>query len=367
MHAMATRLENGLAGERRARAWTQAQAAEAAGITRQSYAAIEAGTSVPSTEVALRLARALGRSVESLFRLPGGPAERVRARWTGAGGALGRRVRLVRVRGATVAYPSGEGERPLRPADGVVRGVDGDEVVVALLPERPPAAELAVVGCDPAFGIVAEALRRERGVEVAWHPRGSRAALEALARGEAHVAGAHLVDPGTGASNEPWVRETVPFPCTRVAFAEWEQGLLLRPGNPGGVASVADLARPGVRLLNREPGSGSRMLLDERLAAAGVPASAVAGYETAARGHLAVGEAIAAGLADAGVGIRAAGAAFGLEVIPLRTERYELVVPDHLLDLPAVCALLDVLGRPGVRAQVEALPGYDVAGMGRPA
>jgi putative molybdopterin biosynthesis protein len=364
---MATRLENGLAGERRARAWTQTQAAEAAGITRQSYAAIEARRSVPTTEVALRLARAFGRSVESLFRLPDGPVERVRARWAGSGVALGRRARLVRVRGTTVAYPAGEGERPIQPADGVVRALDGDEVIVALLPDRPPAADLAVVGCDPAFGIVADALRRERGVEVAWQPRGSRAALEALARGEAHVAGAHLVDPETGAPNERWVRELVPFPCTRFAFAEWEQGLLLRPGNPGGVASVADLVRPGVRLLNREPGSGSRMLLDERLAAAGVPASAVAGYDTAARGHLAVGEAIAAGLADAGVGIRAAGAAYGLEVIPLRTERYELIVPDHLLDLPAVGALLDLLGRPGIRAQVESLPGYDVTAMGQPA
>jgi putative molybdopterin biosynthesis protein len=363
---MATRLGNGLGAERSRRGWTQAQAAEAASITRQSYAAIEAGSSVPSTEVALRLARAFGRSVEALFRLPEEPAERVRARWAGAGAPAGQRVRLVRVAGASVAYPVGAGERPLQPADGVVCGEEDGEVVVELLSERPPEAALAVVGCDPAFGIVAEALRRERGLEVAWQPRGSRAALETLARGEAHVAGAHLLDPVTGEPNERWVREIVPFPCTRIAFAEWEQALLLRPGNPAGIGGVADLARPGVRLLNREAGSGSRMLLDERLAAAGIPTAEVAGYGTAARGHLAVGEAIAAGLADAGVGIRAAGALFGLASIPLRTERYELIVPDHLLDLPAVGALLDLLGRPGIRAQVEALPGYDAASMGTP-
>jgi putative molybdopterin biosynthesis protein len=363
---MKKRLENGLAAERQKRGWTQARAAEAACITRQSYAAIEAGASVPSTEVALRLARAFGRSVEALFRLGDERPGTVRARWIGGGEGVGRRARLVRVQGRTIAYPAGEGERPLHPADGVVEGIAGEEVVVGLLAERPPAPELAVVGCDPAFGIVAEALRRERGLEVAWRPLGSRAAIEALARGEAHVAGAHLLDPETGESNAPWIRDLVPFGCLRVTFAEWEQGLLLRAGNPARIASVADLARPGVRLLNREPGSGSRMLLDERLAAAGVPPSAIPGYETAARGHLALGEAIAAGLADAGVGIRAAGATFGLEVIPLRRERYELIIPTHLLDLPALGALLDLLGRPAIRAQVEALQGYDASGMGTP-
>ncbi len=358
------RLTNDLSRQRARRGWSQAQAAAAAGITRQSYAAIEAGTSVPSTDVAIRLARAFGRSVEELFRVPDAPAERITARWAGEGEPMGRRVRLSQVGGRVIALPADDALRPHAPAAGVVVGVSGEDVSVSLLPERPPMAELAVVGCDPAFGIVADALRRDRGVEVAWSQRGSRAAIAALARGEAHVAGAHLRDPRTGETNGPWVRETIPFPCTRIVFAVWEQGLLVAPGNPRGIAGVADLARPGVRFLNREPGSGSRQVLDEALDAAGVPAAGISGYETAARGHLAVGEAIAAGLADAGIAIRAAGAAFGLDVLPLRMEPYELIIPDHFLDLPAVGALLDGLRRPGIRAQVEALQGYDTATMG---
>jgi putative molybdopterin biosynthesis protein len=362
---MTSRLENKLAEVRRARGWSQSRTAESAGITRQSYAAIEGGSSVPSTEVALRLGRVFDLPVEALFRLPEGRAELVRAVWAGSGNAWGSRVRLVRVRGRMVAYPTGEGERPIHLADGVVQRVDGDELLIELLPDRPPPADLAVVGCDPAFGVVSEALRRERGVEVALSPRGSRAALEAVARGEAHVAGAHLVDPDTGIPNERYVRELVPFACTRIVFASWEQGLLVRAGNPKGIASVADLARSDVRLINREPGSGSRMLLDERLAGEGVSPGDVAGYGTAARSHFAVGEGIAAGIADAGVAIRAAGAAFGLQVIPLRVERYELVVPDHLLDHPAVGALLDLLGTAGIRSQVESLAGYDAREMGK--
>lgn len=382
-------LRNRLRPERTRLGWTQARTARAAGISRQAYAAIESGSAVPSTEVALRLGRALGVPVEELFRLPDAPRERLRATWSGPGAAPGRRARLTRVAGRWIAHPAGGDERPSRPVDGVVErlvepgvgggpegvgeggsgpaGAPGPEVVIALLDERPPPPELAVVGCDPAFGIVADALRRERGVEAAWTPRGSRAALEALARGEAHVAGAHLQDPRTGEPNGPWVRETVPFPCTRIAFAVWDQALLVRPGNPSGIGGVADLARPGVRFLNREEGSGSRVLLDEALAKEAVPASGVQGYGTVARGHLAVAEAVASGLVDAGVAIVAAGAAFGLDVVLLRSEPYELVVPDHFLELPAVDALLDTLRRPGVRIQVEALGGYDGAGMGTPA
>lgn len=362
---MSGRLHNTLAAERERMGWSQARAAEAAGISRQSYAAIEAGRAVPSTEIALRLAAALGRPVTRLFRLPDEPAPRRRAVWSGTRGALpGDRVRLTPIGGRWIAHPCAEAHRPEGGADGVVEGGEGPEVVVRLLADPPPPAQVAVVGCDPAFGIVADALRRERGVEVDWSQRGSRAALETLARGEAHLAGVHLLDPVSGSWNGRWVGELVPFPCTRVAFAVWEQALLVRPDVASRVQGVGDLASGGIRLLNREEGSGSRALLDEALQAAGVEPASVPGYATAAPGHLAVADGIAAGAADAGVAIRAAGRSRGLEALPLRQEAYELVVPDHFLELPAVQALLDLLRRPGIRAQVEALGGYDGAGMG---
>jgi putative molybdopterin biosynthesis protein len=238
------------------------------------------------------------------------------------------------------------------------------EVRVELFLDAPPPSGLAVVGCDPAFGIVADELRRERGIEVSWSQRGSRAALLTLARGEAHLAGVHLLDRASGQWNGPTVHELVPFPCTRVTFAAWEQGLLVRPDARRRIGGIGDLAEGRARLLNREPGSGSRALLDDLLAEAGVVPATVVGYGTAARSHLSVADGIAAGAADAGVAIRAAGRARGLEVIPLREEAYELIIPDHFLDLPAVGALLDTLRRPGVRAQVEALGGYDGEGMG---
>lgn len=360
------RLQNALAAERAHRGWSQTRMADAAGITRQSYAAIESGAAVPSTEVALRLSSALGRPVEALFRLADAPSERYLASWAERDpAAIGQPVRLARVAGTWVAYPAGCHQRPLPADDGVVEGGAGATVTVRRLPGQPPPPDLVVTGCDPAFGIIADALRRERGVEVLWTSRGSRAALEALGRGVAHVAGAHLDDPSSGEGNAPWIRRIVPFRCTRISFAVWEQGFLVRPGHR--IRGAADLARNDFRLINREEGSGSRQLLDAALESAEVAAASVAGYGTRAGGHLAVAEAVASGAADVGVAIRAAAAVWNLEWLPVREETYELVIPDHFLDLPAVDALLDILRRPGTRAQVEALSGYDGHSMGLPA
>jgi hypothetical protein len=177
---------------------------------------------------------------------PTRPAERVRARWAGAARAGGRGRGWCGCQGATVAYPAGEGERPIQPADGVVRALDGDEVIVALLPDRPPAAELAVVGCDPAFGIVADAAPRSAAWRSRGSSRGSRGALEALARGEAHVAGAHLVDPETGA-------------CERAVGAR-AGPVRLHPHRLRGVGAGAAPAagQPGRRRVRRRPGAPGR-------------------------------------------------------------------------------------------------------------
>lgn len=363
---MSARVLNALLAERERRGWSQARMAEAAAITRQSYAAIESGASVPSTEVALRLARALGRNVEALFRLPDERPAVGRAVWAGTTSPLpGQPVRLTSIAGRQVAYPAGEGYRPATAAHGVVEDVLPDGVSVRPLTHAPPPADLAAVGCDPAFGLVADALRRERAFEVAWSTRGSRAALTALARGEAHVAGTHLLDPTTGEWNGPWIRKLLPFPATRLLFTVWDQGLVVRSDSARRVATVSDLAGASLLILNREEGSGSRMLLDQEMQAAGVDPTAVAGYGTRARGHEAVAEGVASGAADAGIATRAVATALGLGFVPLRREVYELVVPDHFLDLPAVQALLDVLRRPTVRSQVEALEGYDGEQMGQ--
>ncbi len=333
--------------------------AELAGISRQSYAAIESGASNPSTEVSLRLARGLGLPLETLFRLPAGRpralvAEGIRLR----GGDRPCRVRLVRVGRKVTAVPLGEQLLPFgEPADGVARPRPDGSVHIELFAEAPPESALLVLGCDPAFALISHALHRRSSLEVTWLACGGERALEALARGEAHIAGVHG-EPALG-------KGSLPFPVTVVRFSVWEQCLIVGRGNPLGVSGVGDLARPGLRFVNREEGSGSRALAEARLRAEGIPPGRVRGFgEHTASGHLAVAEAVASGLADAGVGIRAAAVAYGLDALPLEAESYDLVIPDHFLDLPAVSPLLGLLRSASVRRQVEALGGYDTDGMG---
>jgi putative molybdopterin biosynthesis protein len=319
---------------------TQGALAERAAISRQAYAAIEAGTAAPSTPVALRIAQALGTSVEALFAQE---RPRVRAR---EGGPI---------------HPAAAPHARPAPGSGSPAGFTVTHGI-APVPGAPDHT-LVLAGCDPAAPLLTAQVERD-GVALAWREAPSRAALELLATGEAHVAGCHLRDPVGGGFNHAWVRRLLPIAATLVTFAVWEQGLLVAPGNPHGLRAAEDLARPGLRIVNRPMGAGARALLDAALEVAGVPGSAVDGYAHELAGHLAVAEAVATGLADAGVGVRSAAVVTGLDFIPLTAERYDLVIPTASLDDPGVQRLLAALARPALRAQVEAL-GYDAATMGK--
>lgn len=366
-----TNVNTTLREKRVAEGLSQEELARRAGVSRQAYAAVETGRSVPSTEVALRLARALKATVEDLFSLAEGPAQTVDAVLAGGPGpsSEGTRVQLAQVGDRVLAKPlvgSSAARHTLVGAEGVLVRQGRGHALIRLLDEDALAtASLVLVGCDPSVALLAADLR-ERGVRLLWSEEGSRDALATLDRGEAHVAGCHLLDGETGEYNLPWVKRLVSRPCTVVRFAAWRQGLIVAPGNPKGITGADDLGRPGLRIINRQPGSGSRMLLDRLLQRSGVPARRVRGYSQAVGGHLAVAEVVAAGLADAGVGVEAAARALGLGFVPLEEERYDLVVLNEFLGDAPVRLLLETLKRALVRRQIEALGGYDAAGIGTP-
>jgi molybdate-binding protein/DNA-binding XRE family transcriptional regulator len=373
------RLQSHLRDRRDGRGLTQQDLARKVGATRQALHAIETGRYLPNVALAVRLARALGCTVEDLFapapaaggaivagRLLGGRADPppVRARaWAVAGelfvlpvACLGPSlVFAARADAVVVGRPEGR-DRPPR-------------VRVRLLRARSEVERtIAVAGCDPAVHLVGQHLERraEAGELLAWS-LGSTAALEVLERGEVHVAGVHVVDPRTGESNVAFLRERLSGRAyTVVTFASWEAGLVVPRGNPRRLRGVADLGRHGVRLVNREPGSGARLLLDERLRREGLAPGRVRGYGDIARSHLEVGTRVAQGSADAGVAVRPIARLFGLAFLPLQTERYDLVIPDRLLaSHPALAGFLDALLSREVRADLEALGGYDLRETGR--
>lgn len=195
---------------------------------------------------------------------------------------------------------------------------------------------------------------------------GSLGGLMALARGEANLAGAHLWDEATDSYNVPHVARVLPG-C-RVALltlAHRRLGLLVAPRNPHRLGNLADLARPGLRFVNRQRGSGTRVWLDAHLRALGVDGSQIAGYGDEEITHLGVARAVAEGHADVGLGIQAAALAYGLDFIPLALERYDLILPEEVWQTPVGQALVEAIRSPTFRTAVEAVGGYETGETGK--
>lgn len=180
-----------------------------------------------------------------------------------------------------------------------------------------------------------------------------------------HIAGSHLEDPKTGEFNLPFIRREFPGEDFMVVtFARWEEGLVVAAGNPKKVNQIGDLARKNVRFMNRESGSGSRALLDQLVEKSGMNAEKIQGYDRVAYGHLAAAYCVLSKEADVCLATKSAAKAFGLDFVPLRNERYDLVMRRRTAELPAAQAFLDVLQRATLRRKLEVLAGYDTSQTG---
>jgi molybdate-binding protein/DNA-binding XRE family transcriptional regulator len=336
-------IQNRLKQVRIASRLSQGELALQAGMTRQAVSAIESDLYLPSTAVALRLAGVLSCRVEDLFTLAASE-EVLEGRYLGAQEKLSTtplRVKVTKV-GKNIIVRSvadlGEVLAYTVPADGYLLGTttvkSGITARVRLSRDRQAIdQEISVAGCDPAIFLAGEHLQRhkDRTSVVGWS-MGSMAALGALQRNEVHVAGLHLFDPLSGESNLPFLKRALKGSAYEVVtFATWEEGFLVRPGNPKTIRQAADLTDETVTLVNREEGSGARLLLDQRLRVAGVDQARVRGYENTARSHFEVARTIAGRQADVGIGIRSAAQSFGLDFVPLQSARYDLVVAKSIL------------------------------------
>ena len=210
-----------------------------------------------------------------------------------------------------------------------------------------------------------EAMARE-GVPHELRYCSSAEALEALADGQCDVAGFHLPlgehEAATVAHYRRWLD---PRSQRVIRLATRRQGLMTAPGNPRKIYEVADLARPGIRFINRQAGSGTRFLLDQLLRARGLAPASIAGYEQCEYTHAAVAAFVASGMADVGMGLEPPARQFRLEFVPLQTERYKLLCRADRTDAPAVQQAVGILrGEPFHRA-IDALAGYAVDETGR--
>lgn len=201
---------------------------------------------------------------------------------------------------------------------------------------------------------------------------GSQGGLVALRRGNAHLAGSHLLDPRTGEYNISYIRRYLPgVPVKVIKLVGREQGLLVQKGNPKGVRSLNDLSQrraesepERISFVNRQRGAGTRVLLDYQLNLLGIDPNSIIGYNQEEYTHLGVAAAVASGRADCGLGIAAAAGALELDFIPLFQERYDLVVLKEFAKSDLLAPLFTVLESSAFQTAVAALPGYDVSGMG---
>ncbi|MEW6403492.1 MAG: molybdopterin biosynthesis protein, partial [Chloroflexota bacterium] len=201
---------------------------------------------------------------------------------------------------------------------------------------------------------------------------GSQGGLVALRRGEAHLAGSHLLDTQTGEYNISYIRQYMPnIPVKVVALVGRDQGLIVKKGNPKGLKSLEDLYRPkseldagAVQFVNRQRGAGTRVLLDYQLNLMGIVPDQIVGYTQEEYTHLGVAAAVASGRADCGLGIAAAAEALDLDFIPLFQERYDLVIPKEHAQSELLSPLLGLLAEREFREAVSSLKGYNVSVMG---
>jgi putative molybdopterin biosynthesis protein len=371
-------IENHLGALRQKRGISAAQLARTVGVTRQTIYAMEAGSYVPNTAVALRLAQALEVKVEDLFALP--PAEPTGLRSEEAtllpGSEPlqpGQPVQLCRVNKRLVASPPSPVPWYFPVSDAVV----ASPAAPSKLPKNGrtdvqvfDAADdfrnrVLIAGCDPGISVLAHHLQAS-GIELVLAHRNSSQSLQLLKDGCVHIAGTHLRDESSGESNLPEIGRMFPKNAVAViSFAVWEEGIVTAAGNPKSIKTVEDLARRDVGIVNREKGAGSRALLDSYLKRLKIDPKNVRGYNRIAAGHLPAAWQVQSGQADCCIATRAAARVFGLGFIPLVSERYDLAIRRQHLDMPGIQAVLDTLSRSNYRRELESLGGYDTRAAGQ--
>jgi putative molybdopterin biosynthesis protein len=375
-------LRSGVRAMRQRLGLRQQELATKLGVSRQTLSAIEAGTTAPSTIIALDLARVLQCRVEDLFSLAGSARE-IEAQFVGDGASdqplatsstasSKVRVALSQVGERWIAR-SLDGDPSLLwgiPADGIatVPGRHAGKGLVRVRPLRDVEAlrrNLFVAGCDPALALLGRHLgERLEGPRLHWVELGSHAALEELAAERVHVAGLHLDDVEEGNRNAAVVRERFgDRPMALVTFAAWELGMAYRPRVAKPPRTVADLARKGTRVIGREPGAGARQLLESALKKAKLRLEDL-DVVAIGRGHRSVAQLVASSVGDVGITTRAAASPLGLAFVPLGESRFDLAFAAGFASDVRMRALLECLSSTRFRRDLGAMTGYRTAKTG---
>ena len=287
------------------------------------------------------------------------------------------RVKLGKVGARIVATPLPRGAgmiTSITEADGIIRlpahvdGLKDDTPVQAELLKPVSAVYKTVVAVgshDNTLDLLADELRAKSRLSLSSSHVGSMGGLMAIKRGGCHLAGAHLLDTNDGSYNRSYVARFLPdTPVRLVNLVMRDQGLIIPKGNPKGLQGIEDLGRDDIAFINRQGGSGTRILLDYRLGQLGLTPGQIGGYQNEEFTHMAVAAAVLSGAADAGLGINAAARALNLDFIPVVTEQYDLVIPADIFESEMIQTILKIISRKEFQERVVAMGGYSTAHTG---
>lgn len=290
------------------------------------------------------------------------------------------RVILGKIEDRVVAIPLTGGAgmiTSLVRADGILRipphvsgYSEGEKVGIELLTSEQSLGNrlLALGSHDLTVDLLASAIKEksEGRITISSSNIGSLGGLMAMGKGIAHLAGSHLLDTQTGDYNRSYLKKYLPgTDVALITLVHRWQGLMIAQGNPKGVQGIQDLTRPDIALINRQAGSGTRILLDYELQKAGIDAQSIPGYRSEEYTHMSIAMAVTSGRADVGMGILAAAQALNLDFIPIARERYDLVIPRSILEDARIALLLEIIRSPRFMDQVLALGGYEVEETGK--
>jgi len=367
-------VRNNLAALRQKRGLAAAQLAAAVGVSRQSIYAMESGSYIPNTVIALKLAQILAVRVEDIFHLqepvlssPSVEAELLPLPPDGRKILRGQPLHLCDVHGRLVAVPSESDSWSLPAADAVaVADASGDDKVQAeiLGEEKGIEKRLLLAGCDPSAPVLGRYLQKH-GVDLVVVYQNSSQSVELLKQGVIHLAGTHIAEGDKGASELSAMRKAFgKQPIEVIRYALWEEGIVVREGNPKGIHGIEDFTRKTIKIVNREAGAGCRLLLDSQLKRQGISSKSIRGYDHVELGHLPAARQVQIGEADCCISTRATARVLGLDFIPLVSKWYDLVLLKSSLELASIQLLLQVLCQPAFRRELEGLWGYDMRSAG---